>query len=1016
MTEKKGTEAGRAWHRRAGELIRGGIRDRRAEPLAEAAELLAKAAAADPERRGRYAADLGVALTYRFELTGDLGSLRGALAAHRVAVDAAPGSPSRLSNLGLSLTRWFERTGETDRLAEGISVLRDAAAAAGADDSRYASYQSNLGLALTRWSERTGDASAAREAVDVHTEAVGSADGTPSDVAARLANLGMALMVLFRATGDKEHLLAAVDAYRKAVLAVPPGDGNAPGCYAGLGDALTAAAVAGGDVALHLDAMEELRTVVDGLGPDDPDAPLFLNQFANALRAVFVRTGDTLALDEAVTWRRAALARTPAGPDRLLLTANLALSLRSRFEYTQDLAVLRDAVGLLEEVLAASEGDLPERVKWEADLGNCLYRLGVHEQDADVLDRAAAALRQAAASADATHPDVAMHLANLGGALVSRVELRWEPALQSEAVEVLGRALDKAVRKDMPSAEIHLSLGLAHRTLFLREGSPGAYRDAVHAFGAAAGASTAAGRTRARAAQHLGRLHVAAGDVEAGLTALTTALELLDLVAWHGLERDDQERYLADFRGLGSAAAACALTAGDHQRALGVLEQGRGVLLGQVLDVRTDHDELRAHEPGLAAELAEVHAAIEAAATGATAPEPPVAAVPPGRARPGGTGPPPDRRRSAARRDDLLARIRRRPRFARFLLAPDAAALRPAAGSGPTVTLNVSPWRCDALVTTGDGTEVVPLESLTAQDAAERAGTFVAAVNANSWGTNDAIRDVLAWLWEAVTEPVFRHLGLTASDSPALPHLWWVPTGPLSVLPLHAAGLHTGRDGDRNCALHRVASSYTPTLRFLRHIQDRPTAGEPESALVVAVGTAAAPLAMAEVEADLVAAEFAGRVVRLAGGRATKQAVLDGLGTSAWAHFACHSISDAEHPSDSCLRLSDGDLRVRDIAALRLPAASVAYLSACTTALSGGHLPDETIHISSAFQLAGFSTAIGTLWRVPDLASQETARITYTALADHPPARAVNLAAREMRRNYRMNPYEWAAFVHSGPA
>ncbi|MDQ1041578.1 tetratricopeptide (TPR) repeat protein [Streptomyces sp. V3I8] len=993
MTGNEGAQTGPELRRRARELAATAIRERQVEPLTEAAALLMQAAAADPEQRGRYVSDLGVVLTHHFELTGVLGALQGALDAHRAAVRESPDSTVALSNLGLCLTHWFEQTGEVERLGEAVDVLRLAAGKIDEDNSHYPAHQSNLGLALTRWSERTEDADAALEAVAAHTAAIKAGRSTPADAAARLANLGMALMVLYRATGDRPQLTAAVEAYRNAVRTVPPGDANAPGCYAGLGDALSATADADGDITLCLDAIEELRTVVEGLQDHDPDAPLFLNQFATALRAIFTRTGDTRALDEAIQCRRAALTRTPIGhPHRLFLASNLATTLRARFEYTKDLAVLREAVTLLEGVLEDADDDLPERVKWEADLGNCLSRLGEHERDVDLLDRAAAALRNAAGSVCAPHPDMALHEANLGAALIGRIEIEWDPHLQEEAVEVLNRSLERPGGEDSLHANVHFSLGLAHRARFIREGASDAYRDAVGAFTAAQGPA-APGRTRADAAQHLGRLHMLARDFDAGLAALSTALELLDLVAWQGLERDDQERHLVPFTGLGSAAAACALEISDPERALAVLEQGRGVLLGQTLAVRTDHDELRAREPALAAELAALHAEIESATQ--------------------------QRQRRAVRRDNLLDRIRSCPCFERFLLAPDPAALRPPAGSGPVVTLNVSLLRCDALVTTERGTEAVPLPGLTAGDAAERAGAFVSAVNANAWGTNDTVREVLAWLWEAVTEPVFTHLGLPASDSRTLPHLWWVPTGPLSVLPVHAAGLHTAPDGDRHSALHRVASSYAPTLSFLRHVRDRPAGPDQESALVVAMGGDTAPLAMAEVEADLVAADLAadypGRVVHLVGGQATRQAVLEGLSSSGWAHFACHCVSDTERPSDSCLRLSDGDLRVRDIAALQLAAGGVVYLSACTTALSGGRLPDETIHISSAFQLAGFSTAIGTLWRVPDLASQETARITYTALAHHPPARAVNLAAREMRQNYLRNPYEWAAFVHSGP-
>ena len=55
-------------------------------------------------------------------------------------------------------------------------------------------------------------------------------------------------------------------------------------------------------------------------------------------------------------------------------------------------------------------------------------------------------------------------------------------------------------------------------------------------------------------------------------------------------------------------------------------------------------------------------------------------------------------------------------------------------------------------------------------------------------------------------------------DPVAWPRLWWCPTGPLTLLPLHAAGHHAeavGGESPPRTVLDRVVSSYTPTLRAL---------------------------------------------------------------------------------------------------------------------------------------------------------------------------------------------------------
>ncbi|MEU5554065.1 CHAT domain-containing protein [Micromonospora sp. NPDC047793] len=998
MTEQDPFDAADRCRRQAIELISAAADTGRLAPLTEAVGLLLRAARLDPGRGGLYASDLGAAFTYQFEFTGDVDALRRAVTAHRAALRDEPDNPRRRSNLGLCLTRWFEQTDDLDHLAEAVDLLRTSAAATSPDHPKHASYQSNLGLALTRWCERTGERASAEESLAAHTAAVHTVRGTPATAAAMLANLGTARMVAFRCTGEKQLLGEAVEAFRDAVRLVPDEHPHAAGCAAGLGYALSAAAVAAGDTALLVEAIRVLRTVVGDVPAEEPDGPLYRSQLAEALRVSYAWTGDTVALEESIARRREAIMFLPAAhPDRLRFRADLALALRNRFEHQPEPAALHEARDLLHEVVRDAPGDHPERVKWLADLANVLHRLGTHERDAEVLAEAADLLRQAAATVDPAHPDRFMHLANLGAVLVSALDLEWSPATYTDAVA----ALSQAARHPAVAADASLNLGLAHLAR-IGHGDPEQPRlAAIDAFTVAAEAPTASARMGTTAAVHLGRLHLLANDPAAALTAFTTALERLDLVAWRGLHRDDQERQLVEFSGLGRDAAACAIAVGDPDRALAVSEQGRGVLLGQILDVRGDDETLRRESPDLADELRDLHDAIDSATGSLTDRSPATGAVL-------------DRQPLVVRRDEVLARIRSRPGLKRFLLAPDVAALRPAASAGPIVTVNVTDQRCDALSTTTASTLVVPLPDLTAEAATRYANTFVAAVNANTWGTNETIRDTLAWLWDTITAPVLDHLDLLGAARAPLPYLWWVPTGPLSVLPLHAAGHHGSRDGDDQSALHRVASSYAPSLRLLAHVQhQRPSDGPP--ALVVAVDSPSDRLASVRTEAEAVAAALTAPVVRLSDGDATRARVVHSLTGSGRAHFACHARTDPASPSDSRLDLADGPLRIRDIAALRVPRGNLAYLSACTTALGSGRLPDETIHLSSAFQVAGFPTVIGTLWRVPDKPTAEMATAIYAALATHTPARAVNLAARQARDRYRDNPYEWAAFVHSGP-
>ena len=101
-----------------------------------------------------------------------------------------------------------------------------------------------------------------------------------------------------------------------------------------------------------------------------------------------------------------------------------------------------------------------------------------------------------------------------------------------------------------------------------------------------------------------------------------------------------------------------------------------------------------------------------------------------------------------------------------------------------------------------------------------------------------AILDVLTWLWDVIAEPVLAALGYTrALESNDLwPRVWSCPTGPLTVLPVHAAGHHPRlRTATRNteCVLDRVISSYTPTLTALARAHEP---GQPAPVRQLAIG------------------------------------------------------------------------------------------------------------------------------------------------------------------------------------
>jgi CHAT domain-containing protein len=144
------------------------------------------------------------------------------------------------------------------------------------------------------------------------------------------------------------------------------------------------------------------------------------------------------------------------------------------------------------------------------------------------------------------------------------------------------------------------------------------------------------------------------------------------------------------------------------------------------------------------------------------------------------------------------------------------------------------------------------------------------------------------------------------------------------------------------------------------------------------------------------------------------------------AHFTCHGSQDLDDPGQAGLMLDDGVLSIPQIAALDLSGAELAVLSACQTALGGVRLLDEAVHLSAAFQMAGYRHVIGTLWAVTDQTSAGLSADVYDQLSGRTSgdldvldtrdtAVAVHHAVRKLRERHRALPLRWIPYVHIGP-
>ncbi|MFI1188637.1 CHAT domain-containing protein [Streptomyces californicus] len=990
--------------------------------------------------------------------TGRVELIDEAVAAHREAVDRSePGdrfAAYLLLGLGEALVTCGEFRSDTAALEEGITVLRRAVAASDAATFGGADCRTALGDALRNLARLSTDPASLEESVRCHREAVAMASGPPSPGA--LLGLGNSLGALYHRSRDTRHADEAERHYATALASPGPvAYGLRGAVLTGLGFVRWLRAVGSGDEALRDRAVAALREAVS----QSPRlrAGMARTNLGSALMDRALASGNRAWLAEAVTVLRRALNDSPpAAVERTLHLNNCAEALRCWYEVVGDPAAADEAVVLLREAMAVQRGD-----RWGTDLaavnlGSLLINRALAEADPRRADEARRVLEEAVAGFGARHPSRPHALQKLATAWTTCAQLAEEPAgvAARQALRNAEAAALDSLAETSPGHGLH---GVSQMLLAMVRleraglGEPVDLAEAARLARACARSPDTQLGVRIRAARAWGLAAANGGDRAEGLEGCAYAVGLLPLIAPRSLARADQEARLLVSEGLASDAAALAVEAGDAGRALALLEQGRGVLLAQGSDNRTDVSLLRALAPGLAAEFERIRDRLS------EPPRPsPVLGV-----GPGGPLSPFDGAHEAAalaedrlaltrRWEQLLREVRMLPGLDGFLRPPSVPELIASAAEGPVVVVNVSRFRCDALVVTaGAGIDVVPLPGLTLRDVDAWAAEYVEGVG-TAYGRNGVDEAVatmrrlsatLDRLWTTVAAPVLERLGLDSvpHGGAPWPRLWWCPTGRLSFLPLHAAGRGAADSGD--WVLDRAVSSYTPTVRALARARAGLAAGERgrrvsagrggsvpgghgrPAPLVVALEETpgAAPLPGVAREAAVLRDLFPeGRL--LAGPEATVAAVGRALEAHPWVHFSCHGVSELLDPSRSGLVLYDGRLTVSDAAAQRPGAPELAVLSVCSAAQGGIRIPDEAVQLASSFQLAGYPHVIGTLWPVADKLATRLTEEFYTTLAADldrgralDPATALHHPVRALRDRYAQAPHLWAAHIHTGP-
>ena len=161
-----------------------------------------------------------------------------------------------------------------------------------------------------------------------------------------------------------------------------------------------------------------------------------------------------------------------------------------------------------------------------------------------------------------------------------------------------------------------------------------------------------------------------------------------------------------------------------------------------------------------------------------------------------------------------------------------------------------------------------------------------------------------------------------------------------------------------------AVSSYTPTIRALMDDTRPPTNSFKMMVVIQPEAPDQQPLPWTHKELRQIEAHVPDKesLIKLLHGSVKE--VISHLPTASIAHFACHGQQNWRNPLESALSLYDDQLKVSQIMQQSMPNASLAFLSACETAMGDENLPDEVIHLGATLLFTGFHGVVATLWCV----------------------------------------------------
>ncbi|KAF4453288.1 TPR domain-containing protein [Fusarium austroafricanum] len=843
----------------------------------------------------------------------------------------------------------------------------------------------------------------------------------------RLSSLAIAYELRYQRNAAMADINAAIQLCREAVAITPDSEHSRSYRIKDLGDAYRLRNDRSGDMDDIDKAIEQYR---EGLGlelPNDIIRVDLAHALGLAYRARYQETATLADMNNSIQLLQEACDLTAdTNSAKKARRRDLAISYQIKYLRTEKIADIDRTIWLCQDIIDHSSAEDSELARYYANLGEAYRVRHYNAGEFRDLEKSIQLLQQAVNLSGPRDPNYTEILEDLGRAyqdmfaetkaisdINAAIETR-QKAIESSVLtfrqatnyQWLSRAtlekymetgsindLNQSIQSIEKSLERTLPEELTRASRLFELGN--LYGVKYRATGAATGG--AAGVKLLREVVHNGSfslynrvmagkeamsLLALPGDWQLGYDIARSLIDLVPLLTPRFLEAEDAQYVLRDIAGVACDAAAIALHAGKGPSvALEILEIGRDVMGTSIEDLRGEITSLKNKYPDEAEQFSTQRDELDKPMTDDS-----------------------DSSRRYERGNkfgELIERIRQLPSFEDFLRVPSEEAMRMAATEHPIVVINASRYRCDAIIVLPDCIRSIALRDLSFERLQKQPRH------------RDSISDpyVLSWLWEAAMKPILDSLGfieLPTSDR-NWPRVTWIPTGPLSGFPLHAAGYHEASSSE--VVIDRVMSSYSSSIKAIINGRRANTSMPRMESVLVSMentpGTTRLPFASQEVK--MLHSLHVSMLLTPVSAK-TKKDVVSNLAGCKIFHFAGHGFTDSQDPSRSHLLFEDNDkgdpLEVGTLLSmnLRQNPPFLAYLSACGTGqIKNNTFFDESIHLISAFRLTGFRHVIGTLWEVNDEYCIDMARITYEGIrdggmTDDSVCRGLHRASRQLRK------------------